>query len=193
MRRSTAIAIVGLVAMAAGCSSPSGTPAATGESSGPAESAQPVVGNWPPGCEAIPLVAPDGSEVELSGTWIDISRTDAAQMTWWIQAQGDCFYGTGTVGEVPEEGPSMTSYTVQTYTGTIRSDFTVDGRMIHLGPRPGFAGGEQIWAEVRLLIEFADDGTVQIREDRVAGEIDPPRCLDPVFCLPPMVLVPRET
>jgi hypothetical protein len=111
-------------------------------------------------------------------------------MTWYILTQGDCFYGTGTVEDVPEEGPLMTEISVMMYTGTIQSDL-IDGEMLHVGPRPPSMSTVPSYAPVRLLIQFDANGGVELHEDRVAGEIDPPRCWDPLFCLPPMRLVPR--
>ena len=61
------------------------------------------LGSLPPGCETISLRAPDGSPIRLDGTWIDVSRDDAGRMTWWIRTQGDCFYGVGSVDDVPED------------------------------------------------------------------------------------------
>ena len=110
-------------------------------------------------------------------------------MTWWIRTQGDCFYGVGTVDDVPEDGLSENLTTVQSFTGTIGSDFAVDGFIVHVGPQPDFRAEIPIYAPVRLLIEFTDDGGIELLEDRAAGEVAPPRCVDPVFCLPPMHLV----
>jgi hypothetical protein len=173
--------------LAVGCTStvPSPSSSATLSASGEA-----VVGSWPPGCKDIELRAPDGSPVELSGTWTDVSREDAFQMTWYILTQGDCFYGTGTVADVREEGPFMTSISVMMYTGTIQPDLRIDGEMLHVGPRPPSMRTVPSYAPVRLLIKFDANGGVEIHEDRVAGEIDPPRCPDPLFCLPPMLLRP---
>jgi hypothetical protein len=150
------------------------------------------VGALPPGCQTIDLRAPDGSPVRLDGTWIDVSRDDAAQMTWWIRTQGDCFYGVGSVDEVPEEGISENLTTVQSFTGTIRSDFAIDGSIVHVGPQPDFRAEVPIYAPVRLLIEFSDNGDIELLEDREPGSGGEPRCVDTGFCLPPMRLVPRE-
>lgn len=181
--------ILAAVIFAAGCStsSPSPTP---GPSTG-LGSPEAVDTTWPPGCETIDLRAPDGSPVGLTGTWIDESRDDAGRMTWHILTQGDCFYGTGSVDDVIEEGQFKVPISVQMFIGTIRSDYTIDGSMLHVGPRSVGLGTIESYAPVRLLIDFPDEGGIQLLEDRVAGEIDPPRCPDPLFCLPPMRLVPR--
>jgi hypothetical protein len=150
------------------------------------------VGALPPGCQTIDLRAPDGSPVRLDGTWIDVSRDDAAQMTWWIRTQGDCFYGVGSVDEVPEEGISENLTTVQSFTGTIRSDFAIDGSIVHVGPQPDFRAEVPIYAPVRLLIEFSENGNIELLEDRAPGEGGAPRCIEASNCLPPMHLVLRE-
>jgi hypothetical protein len=111
-------------------------------------------------------------------------------MTWYVLTQGDCFYGTGTVDDVRLEGPFMNAISVMMYSGTIQPDLTIDGEMLHVGPAPLSQSTGEVYAPVRLLIEFDDEGGVELHEDRVAGEIDPPRCFDPLFCLPPMLLVP---
>jgi hypothetical protein len=148
------------------------------------------VGALPPGCQEVDLLAPDGSPVRLDGTWVDESRDDAGQMTWHVRTQGNCFYGVGSVDEIPEDGLSRNLTTVQSFTGTIGSDFTIDGSIVHVGPE--IDQGAPVYAPVRLLIEFPDEGGILLLEDRAAGEIDPPRCFDPAFCLPPMRLVSRS-
>ena len=187
-----ALTLGALIVVVAACSPPAASPSA--EPSVPSESAPAVVGTWPPGCESIDLRDPrDGSAVELSGAWIDESRedADAGQMTWWILTQGDCFYGTGKVDDVREEGQFKgPAVTVQMFTGTIQSDFTIEGSILHVGPRSDFAANAPSYAPVRLLIDFPDAGGLELREDRVAGEIDQVRCPDPLFCVPPMRLVP---
>jgi hypothetical protein len=159
--------------------SPSGTDGAAGA-------------GLPPGCQTIDLRAPDGSPIQLDGTWIDESRDDAAQMTWWIRTQGDCFYGVGTVDDVPEDGVSENLTTVQSFAGTIGSDFTIDGSIVHVGPQPDFRAEIPIYAPVRFVIEFSASGGIELLEDREPGEGDEPRCVDAGFCLPPMRLVPRS-
>jgi hypothetical protein len=147
----------------------------------------------PPGCEEIELRAPDGTPVELDGRWIDQSRTDAGQTTWWIGTQGDCLYGVATVDEVPDEGLSMNPGTVLHYTGTILSDFTVEGPMLHLGPRPPYAPLLRIDEYVRFLIVFTDEGGVELHEDREPGVVTGGlRCVEQAFCFPPLVLVASE-
>jgi hypothetical protein len=150
-------------------------------------------GNLPAGCEAIELRAPDGSVVELDGTWIEQSRTDASRLYWWIRTQGDCLYGVGTVADVPVEAEATNHGQVIQYIGTIRPDFSIDGLMAHVGT-PSFLEGEvPPVSETRFLIEFTGDGSIQLRENREAGVVTGgPRCLHQNFCFPVLVLVPRE-
>jgi hypothetical protein len=149
-----------------------------------------VLGALPAGCHAIDLRAPDGSPVELDGTWVDQSRADAATMMWWVRTQGDCFYAAGSVdfGGLESEiflDPSM----VQVYTGTIQSDFSIDGSFLMLGPYPGFEGAP-VDVRIPLKIEFtADEAGVVIREQRQPNVIGP-RCQQAEYCIPPLVLEP---
>jgi hypothetical protein len=137
----------------------------------------------PPGCQTIDLRGPDGSEVDLEGEWYDVSREDAAQMTWWIRTAGDCFYGVGTV---PQGFDYSDSFSVQSYSGVIQSDFTIDGAFVHLG---GHNDAETIaeYVPATLLIEFEDDGTIAIREDREPN-VPGPRCPRPEVCAAPLEL-----
>jgi hypothetical protein len=182
-----------IVAALVGCASPANTQSPSAGVGSPAESGEPDAGNLPAGCEPIELRGPDGSPVELDGTWIDQSRDDAGQLTWWIRTEGDCLYGAATVDEVPEEGESMNPGTVLLYTGTIRPDFTIDGPMLHVGPVPAHAPLVPIYADVRLLIEFTDAGGIELREDRVPGVVTGGiRCIEQSFCFPPLILAPRD-
>jgi hypothetical protein len=147
----------------------------------------------PAGCEPIELRAPDGSLVELDGTWIEQSRTDTDQLTFWIHTRGDCLYAVGSVEDVPEEGTRMHLGTVIHYTGTVRPDFTIEGQMVHIGPQPSLRSEVPRLSDTNFLILFADDGGIELREDRQPGVVTSgPRCVEQAFCYPPLVLVPRD-
>jgi hypothetical protein len=152
-----------------GGSDPSGSPAA--------------VSGLPPGCETIDLRAPDGSPVDLEGVWDDVSRDDSARMMWWTRTAGNCFYGVGTVDPDIEYSDS---FSVQTFSGVIQPDFTIRGAFVHLG---GHNDAETIaeYVPATLLIEFQDDGTIAIREDREPN-VPGPRCPRPEVCAQPMDL-----
>jgi hypothetical protein len=128
-------------------------------------------------------VAADGSPVDLEGEWLDVSRDDAATMTWFVQTAGNCFYGVGIVSDFT--GYSN-PWTVQSFNGLIQPDFTIDGAFVHLGPGSSFETSP-MYVPATLLIEFAEDGTIAIREDRAPGA-QGPRCPQPEQCQPPMEL-----
>jgi hypothetical protein len=180
--------LLAAVLVIAGCTQASGAPSAASQPAS-APSSVPPAGNLPPGCEPIELRAPDGTRVDLGGTWIDQSRTDTGQTTWWIRTQGNCLFGVGTVADVPEEGFSANPGTVLHYSGTIQPDFTIEGPMVHLGPVDALEW--PINEDVRFLIVFTDDGGIELHEDREPGVVTGgPRCVQ-AFCFPPLVLVPR--
>ena len=137
----------------------------------------------PPGCEPIALRAPDGEPIVLSGRWV--TSEDATPMTWWLRTEGSCLYGVGTLSV---ESSELRADSVQNWRGQIGTDFVITGDIALVGPpHPGL--GVPRLAEVRVLIEFADDGEVLLREDRVPG-VAGPRCVDPAaYCPKPFVLV----
>jgi hypothetical protein len=184
------IAVLALLAV--GCST--GSPAASAdpsvEPSAGASAGQ--AGDLPPGCEPIDIRGPSGVRVDLDGTWTAEAHTSSLPETWWIRTQGDCLWGAGAVGrsgdaelfESPDPGR------VQIIRGTIGADFVMEGEIVQVG-EPGFVPGAfRLWSPLRLFVEFADDGTIVLREDRVRG--DPgPRCPEPTsFCIPILVLRP---
>jgi hypothetical protein len=181
------LALVALV----GC-----TPAVTIESpsvgtGSPVESSG-QAGNLPPGCEPIDMVGPDGASIRLNGIWE--AETDAGDLPryWSIRTLGSCMWGTGVV--LGPEGPDVLlgSEHVQTFRGAIGTDFSVNGEIVLVGTERGEVSPIPIYSPFRLMIEFDEDGTVVLREDRVYGEHSP-RCFDPgTFCLPVLVLRPAE-
>jgi hypothetical protein len=181
-RVATTSALLALIAALVSCSSSSATPGPSSTGPSPSGSGTAVSG-LPPGCQTIDLRAPDGSPVDLEGEWIDVSRQDAAQMIWWIRTAGDCFYG---VGFIPQQVDYSDSFSVQSYSGVIGPDFTIDGAFIHLG---GHNDAETIaeYVPATLLIEFEDDGTIAIREDREPNAPGP-RCPRPEVCAAPLEL-----
>ena len=178
----TAAAFAALLAALVSCTSPSGTPGPSAADSGP-EASDATVSGLPPGCANIDLRAPDGSPIDLEGEWLDVSREDAAQMTWWIRTSGNCFYGVGVITQPVE---FSNSFSVQQYSGVIQPDFTIDGAFIHLGSHND---AETIaeYVPATLLIEFEDDGSIAIREDREPNAPGP-RCPRPEVCAAPLEL-----
>jgi hypothetical protein len=172
--------LLGLMAVA--CTPSASAPSPSATASDPAASQDAVLGDLPPGCEPISLRGPDGSTVDLDGEWVDVSRDDAATMTWFVRTAGDCFYGVGSVAEFTDYS---NHFTVQTFTGTFQPDFTIDGAFLHLGPGNSFQT-TPVYVPAVLLIEFEEDGVV-IREDREPNASGP-RCPRPEECIPPMEL-----
>jgi hypothetical protein len=162
----------------------SGSPAEPSSVAAEPSGSDQVAGPFPAGCDPIELRAPDGGLVVLDGPWFEAEAPETGAMTWWFRALGDCVWGVGTA---EGGGPD-----VQNLRGTLRPDFTIDAEIAHLGNR--FFSGSQIapLAQVRLLIQFGDDGGVILREDRDSGHVGGPRCPDPINCLVPLVLVPDD-
>jgi hypothetical protein len=178
-----------LVVLLAACGTPAETPSPSVAPSDQEPSAEAAVGDLPPGCGQINLRAPDGSRLELDGEWTDTSRDDAATMTWFVRTKGDCFYGVGTVDfSGMETGMFTDPSMIQMYSGTIRSDFTIDGAFVLVGPGESFyAASDPIYYRVPLRIEFTDEGRIIIREQRERNVIGP-RCARAEACIPPLVL-----
>jgi len=180
------IALASILAIAiGGCSgSPVGSPSAS------ASSETPSVGEagLPPGCQPIDLHFSSGEAVSLDGIWVQDASVGRPS-TWWIRTQGDCAWGTGIVDDYLDSGASANHFEVQTFNGTVKSDFTITGEIVALGPNPlGFS--PPIYSTIRLLIEF-DEGQTTLREDREPG-VEGPRCPETTgFCPPPLLLHPQ--
>ncbi len=178
--------VIGLLALASvgactGTPQPTVTPAPSVRASTVQE------GALPPGCQPIDLASSDGERIDLDGTWREDAVEEADPRTWWIRDLGDCVWGAGATDEVPDGALGLLS--IQTFAGTIGSDYTIEGEILLLGPQgDGFGSGNPIYAPIRFLIEFDDAGEVTLHEDREPGA-EGPRCLDPsIFCLSPLLL-----
>jgi hypothetical protein len=177
-------ALLGVACLIAACT-PSAAPSSSVRST-----ASPVAeaGNLPAGCEPIHLRSPAGEAVDLTGIWIQDEDEDRLASTWWIRALGDCVWGSG-ISDNYSEDPRPDS--VQVLQGRVGNDFVIDGTIVLVGPPPFFVV-PQFFAEVRLLIEFAPEGEITLREDRIPG-IQGPRCPDAVgYCPAPLVLRPSS-
>jgi hypothetical protein len=187
-------ALISLIVAVGGCAAgPTEPPESTSPTDAPSPSPSlPIsAGNLPPGCEPIELRAPDGSLVDLNGVWVQDAEENAEAMTWWIAAFGDCFWGTGIIDELGEEGSASFADAVQSVRGTIRNDFTIDSDAVLLAPHQAFIPTPR-FAGVTLRIDFDDAGLITLREDRSAGVVGP-RCVDPsIYCLAPLLLRPED-
>ena len=129
--------------------------------------------------------------MDLNGAWIQSDEGGALPATWWILSMGDCIWGTGILDGFTEDEFLPRSDSVQSLQGTVGNDFVIDGTIVLLGPRPDFVV-PQSFAEVRIIIDFDDDGQIILREERVPG-VQGPRCRDPIlFCPAPLVLRPSS-
>jgi hypothetical protein len=150
-------------------------------------------GSLPQGCQPIDINAPTGEPIALDGEWVAEEHTSSLPETWWILTLGDCLWGAGAIGGTELfEGPDRGR--VQTIRGKIGRDFVVEGEIVEVGTQaPGFNPlPSSAWSPLRLFIEFEDDGTIVLREDRVRGEPGP-RCPEPTYsCIPVLVLRPAE-
>jgi hypothetical protein len=186
---------IALLLLVVGCSQ--GSPTASGDVSG-APSSGPSAGQagaLPPGCEPIDLRGPSGETLVLDGTWTAESHSSGLPKTWWIRTLGDCLWGAGAVGgpgdaalfEIPTAGR------LQTLRGTIGRDYVVEGEIVQVAMSEFAIGDERPYSPLRLLIDFDEDGTVVLREDREPSA-EGPRCPDPtLFCLPVLVLRAEQT
>jgi hypothetical protein len=137
------------------------------------------------------LHGPDGSTVNLDGTWTAETHTSSLPETWWIRTAGDCLWGAGAITG-PDLLDNPLAGRVQTLRGKIGQDFVVEGEIVMVAmPQPA-VGAERFFSPLRLRIQFDDDGTVVLREDREYGVVGP-RCGDPsIFCIPVLVLRPAD-
>ena len=149
-----------------------------------------MVGNVPSGCEPIDLRSPAGQTVDLNGIWIQDEKEGRRPAKWWIQTFGDCIWGSGTYDDYTEVEFLARADSVQVLQGRIGNDFVIEGTIVLLGPSHAQIVVLQRHAEVRLLIEFDDDGQIMLREDRVPG-VRGPRCPNPDgYCPLPLLLRP---
>lgn len=170
----------------AGCG-PSGSPVAPTASGEPSPSAiEPPAAE----CPSIELRGPTGELVDLNGIWVQDADLNAKAMKWWLWSFGECVWGTGISENYSEEdGPGATADQVQALRGTMRSDFSIEGAMVLLGPHPSVENPIRE-AEVTILIRFDDDGGITLLEDREPGAAGP-RCMHQSYCLAPLVLRPQ--
>jgi len=180
VRRLWLQALLGAACVVAAC-----TPTAAPSSTVPqTESPAAEVGNLPPGCDPIDLRSPDGQAVDLNGTWIHGGEGGGTPATWWIRTVGDCIWGTGIFDDYTEGGPGDQPDSVQGLQGRMGDDFVIDSTIVFLGPDAVLLYP----AEVRIIIDFDDDGQIILREDREPG-VEGPRCPDAAnYCPPPLVL-----
>jgi hypothetical protein len=181
---------IALLLLMAACSP--GSPAASGEvsatpSTGPSAG---QAGSLPSGCGPIDVRGPSGESVVLDGMWLAEEHNANLPQTWWIRTLGDCLWGAGVAeGLFDSDAPGR----VQTLRGTIGEDFVVDGEILQLATTGFEPILVQFYSPLRMFIEFDDDGTIVLREDREYG-VPGPRCPDPTFsCLPVLVLRAEQT
>jgi hypothetical protein len=180
-------ALISAAFVVAACTPSSAPPT----SASPAESEAAGVSNLPSGCEPIDLRSPAGEAVDLNGIWIQDDKEGRLPSKWWIRTLGDCVWGSGIYDTYSEDEFSAVSFSVQGLQGRVGNDFVIDSTIVLLGPHPSFAL-PQIFAEVRLLIEFDPAGEITLREDRTPG-VQGPRCPDPlVICPAPLFLRPSR-
>ena len=102
------------------------------------------------GCSPIRLRAPDGSNVDLTGTW-----SHPAAVAWDIRQLGDCLFMVAFDSEGTPESESVFHWTCD---GKLRVDFTAPGRCVQLGRNYGFLSFEPM----RLDVEFDDAGATHL-------------------------------
>jgi hypothetical protein len=180
-------ALIGAAIVVAACTPSSAPPT----SAPPTASEAAEVGNLPSGCDPIDLRSTTGEAVELTGIWIQDANEGRQPSKWWIRAFGDCVWGSGTYDDYTEDAFLTRAASVQVLQGRMGNDFVIDGTIVLLGPGRPSLTVPQFIAEVRIIIDFDDDGQIMLREDRVPG-VQGPRCPDAVgYCPLPLLLRPK--
>lgn len=157
MRRAIGLALLGLAL--AGCETaplgdaqPTASPS-TGSTSGLA-------------CGPISLRGPDGQPVFLSGTWSGAADPNAVPKpsVYYLTQTNDCLVW---VGLSAEEGEALGASWIETFHGTIRSDFLIAGRWDEVFGE-GVAGGR---GAITVRIEFLPRGGAYDVELRLVDSI----------------------
>lgn len=108
-------------------------------------------------CGPLELRAPDGRPVFLSGTWIGTGDPNAIPKpsVYHVIQTNDCIVW---VGLSAEDGEPLGASWIETFHGTIDSDFVIEGRWDEVfGAQGGGAEGSR--GAISVKIEFApDDG-----------------------------------
>ena len=150
----TVVAVALLVACTAGS-----VPASTGP-------AQPnATPEAQPQCEDVPLRAPDGQIVFLTGRWIGSGDPNAVPRpsVFYVRQTNSCVVW---VGLSAEEGEALGESWIETFSGHVRSDFTIVGFWDELPD-----GGR---GEITVSVEFVQADTlseVELRLRDSAGDI----------------------
>jgi hypothetical protein len=118
VRRAIGLALLGLAI--AGCATAS--PGQTQPTAGPSIDSTSVLA-----CRPISLRAPDGRPVFLSGTWTGAADPNAVPKpsVFYLTQTNDCL---AWVGLSAEDGEPLGASWIETFHGTIGSDFVITGR-----------------------------------------------------------------
>lgn len=179
-RRIWLVALVAVVLAA--CVSGSTTGPSSEQPSGSSAPSAPERGSLPGGCQSIDLRGPSGERVDLTGAWAGTGELAGGDETAWLNQLGDCLYGaviSGDPGSL-DRGESITNLS-----GRIGSDFRIAFEIVIVAQFDVFAFGE--YSTMEMLIEWDDQGRLQLREDRQPGEIAG-RCIQVQFgCPAPLI------
>ena len=175
--RRLGMACIGLLLLATACASPTPTPSSLAS---PSASATNVASGLPEGCQFIDLRGPDQRTVLLTGLWSGTGYFIGpryAENVWIVQV-GDCVWGV-VVEQVVQGGITSEGGTgVGSLRGHIGTDFGIDLELVVIA-RPAYLTiPPPTTSAVRLLIEFAADGQVHLREELPSGQSGV-RCPDP--------------
>jgi hypothetical protein len=144
VRRAIGLALLGLGVV--GCATAS--PGDTQPTAGPSIDSTSVLA-----CRPISLRAPDGRPVFLSGTWVGAADPNAVPKpsVFYLTQTNDCLVW---VGLSAEDGEALGASWIETFHGTIGSDFVITGRWDEVFGEPT-AGNR---GAINVGIEFVPRG-----------------------------------
>jgi hypothetical protein len=94
-------------------------------------------------CGALPLQAPDGRPIFLSGTWMGTGDPNAAPRpsVYYLRQTNDCLVWVGLSAEA---GEALGASWIETFHGTIGSNFEIDGRWDEVLGEPNVLRGDEL-------------------------------------------------
>jgi hypothetical protein len=152
-----------LAAVVFGCTS-SPAPSA---SALPSESSGTVQGTLPEDCDQIDLRSPTGERVDLTGVWEGDGALVDSDETFWLVQVGDCVYGSAMNPRFLAQAGDG-SWTVANLQGHLTSDFRLAATAVILIAHPPYMA---VASDLTFLVDWDDEGRIQLHEDREAGEV----------------------
>jgi hypothetical protein len=136
-----------------------------------------------------------GESVNLTGEWTGVGGTvwflnvDGTGERTFILQSGDCVWISISDDQFRQQVPDEQSLLAQ-FSGTMTADYTVTGQLaaLRLYNDPFAVGEYDQLTDVRLRIEWDEDGRILLLEDREKGVVGP-RCANAeMWCPDPFIL-----